>query len=73
MEPLIQSEPEPTPEVTETPVPSPSPEILQGLVEICDNELDDDNDGQIDADDSDCTQLTSSILTLTPTPSPTLT
>jgi hypothetical protein len=42
-------------------------------VEICDNGLNDDNDGQIVADDSDCTQQTSSILTLTPTPAPTLT
>jgi hypothetical protein len=49
-------DPELTPELSETPEPSPSPENLQGLVEICDNGLDDDNDAQIDADDSDCTQ-----------------
>jgi hypothetical protein len=69
--PVTSDTTEPTPELSETPEPSPSPGNLQELVEICANGLDDDNDGQIDADDSDCTQQTSSILTLTPTPAPT--
>jgi hypothetical protein len=67
-----EPEPEPTPQLDVTPEPSPTPQGLTNLVEICDNGQDDDNDGQIDADDSNCTQQTSSILTLKPTPAPTL-
>jgi hypothetical protein len=71
-----ETETELTPELTpelETPEP-------EGLVEICDNGQDDDNDGQTDEADSDCSerpQLDSAsptpnpLPTLTPTPTPT--
>lgn len=64
------SETEPTSELDISPEPSSAPESLE---EICGNGQDDDNDGQMDQEDSDCIQETSpaSIPTPTPTPSPT--
>jgi hypothetical protein len=68
-----ETETELTPELTPELDGTSEPEELTELVEICDNGVDDDNDGQIDADDSDCSQQTSTIPALTPTltPSPT--
>ena len=57
----LDAEPEPSPLA-----PGPADEV-----EICGNGQDDDNDGQIDEQDSDCIQetLPASIPTVTPTPS----
>lgn len=66
-----ETDEEAEPELDPTPEPSPLPPGHANEVEICGNGQDDDNDGQIDEQDSDCIQgtLPASIPTLTPIPS----